>query len=137
MDHNSCEGVVDCTALVIAESYTEMEGKVTLFGVLEELRVKKGRPASFVVYAKFEGCEHAGDRPWEATVLVSDEDGQVLQESEEHALWFDETESQTVIAEFDVPEDFTAEDRVLWVEAVLEGSTISQTAVWLRERYSV
>ncbi|TCJ15906.1 hypothetical protein E0L93_11665 [Rubrobacter taiwanensis] len=137
MDHNSCEGVVDCTALVIAEGYAEVEGKITLFGILEELKVEPRSPASFVVYAKFEGCEHAGDRPWPASVLVSDEDGQVLQESEEYALWFDESESQTIIAEFDVPEDFAAEERVLWVEAVLEDSTVSQTAVWIRERYNV
>ena len=54
-----CEGVVECTALVLAESCSELEGQLTLFGILDELRRAEGGEFSFVVYAKFEGCEHA------------------------------------------------------------------------------
>src|SRR5215210_2052169 len=55
-----CEGVVECTALVLAESCSELEGQLTLFGILDELRPAEGEEFSFMVYAKFEGCEHSG-----------------------------------------------------------------------------
>ena len=32
MDNNACNGVVECTALVLAESCTELDGRLTLFG---------------------------------------------------------------------------------------------------------
>ena len=44
-----CEGVVECTALVLAESCTEFDGKLTLFGVLDELRPAAEGNTSFVV----------------------------------------------------------------------------------------
>jgi len=56
--HSECEGVVECTALVIAESCTEYEDRLTLFGILDEIRPNGAGGASFVVYTKFEGCEH-------------------------------------------------------------------------------
>ena len=33
-----CDGVVECTALVLAESCAELDGRLTLFGILDELR---------------------------------------------------------------------------------------------------
>ncbi|MBA2692205.1 MAG: hypothetical protein H0U65_06905 [Rubrobacter sp.] len=55
-DEIFCEGVVECTALVLAESCTEFDGRHTLFGVLDEIRPAKEGGTSFVAYAKFEGC---------------------------------------------------------------------------------
>jgi len=134
-----CEGVVECTALVLAESCTEFDGKLTLFGVLDELRPAAEGNTSFVVYAKFEGCEHATDREWRARILISDEDGEVLMESPEYSVWLDGTDDPfTVVAAFDLPEEYFDDgDRVLWVEAVLEEETLSQTAIRLHDRYSV
>jgi hypothetical protein len=42
-----------------------------------------------------------------------------------------------MVAVFELPEDFGDEERVLWVEAVLDGETLSQTVVRLHDRYSV
>jgi len=36
-----------------------------------------------------------------------------------------------------LPEDFGDEERVLWIEAVLDDETLSQTVVRLHDRYSV
>ena len=55
MDNASCAGVVECTALVLAESCSEVDGRLTLFGVLDEIRPSESGETSFVVYAKFEG----------------------------------------------------------------------------------
>jgi hypothetical protein len=41
------------------------------------------------------------------------------------------------VASFDLPEGFEREDEVLWIEAVLDGETVAQTALPVRERYSV
>jgi len=135
----TCEGVVECTALVLAENCSDFEGKLTLFGILDEIRPSGGE-TSFVVYAKFEGCEHAveGDLRM-ARILITDEDGTTIDESEEFSVWLDGPEnSTTVVAGFEIPEDFgEGGECVLWVEAILDDEALSHTAVRLRERYSV
>ena len=134
----SCDGVVECTALVLAESCAEVEDRLTLFGILDEIRPSKNGETSFVVYAKFEGCEHASDKERRAQILITDEDGEVLLESAEYSVWLDGTEEPvTIVAAFDLPEDFGDEERVLWIEAVLDDETLSQTVVRLSDRYSV
>ena len=136
--HNACDGVVECTALVLAESCAEVEGRLTLFGVLDEIRPSEDGETSFVVYAKFEGCEHASDKERRARILISDEDGEVLLESNEYSIWLDGTEEPvTIVAAFDLPEDFGDGERVLWIEAVVDDETLSQTVVRLHDRYSV
>ena len=133
-----CDGVVECTALVLAESCAELEGRLTLFGVLDEIRPAEEGETSFVVYAKFEGCEHASGKERQTRVLITDEDGEVLIESEEYSVWLDGTEEPVaIVAVIDLPEDFGEEERVLWVEAVLDEETLSQTVVRLHDRYSV
>jgi hypothetical protein len=134
-----CDGVVECTALVLAESCAELEGRLTLFGVLDEIRPAEVGETSFVVYAKFEGCEHASDKERRARILITDEDGEVLVESGEYSVWLDGTEEPVaIVAAFDLPEDFVHEERVLWIEAVLDEETLSQTVVrLLHDRYSV
>jgi hypothetical protein len=135
---NACDGVVECTALVLAESCSEIDGRLTLFGLLDEIRPSEEGETSLVVYAKFEGCEHASDKEWRARILISDEDGEVLLESNEYSIWLDDTEEPvTIVAAFDLPEDFGDGERVLWIEAVLDDETLSQTVVQLRDRYSV
>jgi hypothetical protein len=130
--------VVECTALVLAESCTEVEDRLTLFGILDEILPAEEGETSFVVYAKFEGCEHASDKERRARIVLSDDDGEVLMESEEYAIWLDGTEEPvTIVAAFDLPEDFAEGGRILWVEAVLDGETLSQTVVRLHDRYSV
>jgi hypothetical protein len=133
-----CNGVVECTALVLAENCTELEGRLTLFGVLDEIRPAEEGETSFVVYAKFEGCEHASDKERRVQILISDEDGEVLIESDEYAFWLEGGEEPVaIVAAFDLPEDFGDEERVLWIEAVLDEETLSQTVVRLHDRYSV
>jgi hypothetical protein len=133
-----CEGVVECTALVLAESCAEVEDRLTLFGILDEIRLPDKGETSFVVYAKFEGCEHTTDKERRARILVTDEDGEVLMESGEYSVWLDGTEEPvTIVAAFDITEVFGGGERVLWVEAVLDEETLSQTMVPLRDRYSV
>ena len=134
-----CDGVVECTALVLAESCTELEGRLTLFGVLDEIRPAEEGETSFVVYTKFEGCEHASDKERRARILITDEDGEVQVESGEYSVWLDGTEEPVaIVAAFDLPEDFVHEERVLWIEAVLDEETLSQTVVrLLHDRYSV
>ena len=135
---NACEGMVECTALVLAESCTEVDDRLTLFGILDEIRLAEEGETSFVVYAKFEGCEHASDKERRARILLSDDDGEVLMESGEYAIWLDGTEAPvTIVAAFDLPEDFGDGERVLWIEAVLDEETLSQTVVRLHDRYSV
>jgi hypothetical protein len=135
---SACGGVVECTALVLAESCAEVEDRLTLFGILNEILPAEGGETSFVVYAKFEGCEHASDKERRARIVLSDDDGEVLMESDEYAIWLDGTEEpMTIVAAFDLPEDFAEGGRILWVEAVLEGETLSQTVVRLHDRYSV
>ena len=135
---NTCDGVVECTALVLAESCTEVEDRLTLFGILDEIRPPEEGETSFVVYAKFEGCEHASDKERRARIVLSDDDGEVLMESDEYAIWLDGTEVPvTIVAAFDLPEDFGDGERVLWIEAVLDDDTLSQTVVQLHNRYSV
>ena len=134
----ACEGVVECTALVLAESCSVLDGRLTLFGILDELKLDDGK-LSFVVYAKFEGCEHAGGGERRARILVSDEEGEVLEESDEYDVWIDGEEgSASIVAAFElevVPQK--AEERLLWVEAELDEETLAQTAIPLRERYNV
>jgi hypothetical protein len=135
---NACDGVVECTALVLAESCSEVEGRLTLFGVLDELRPSEEGETSFVVYAKFEGCEHASDQERLARILITDDDGEVLAESDEYSVWLDGAEEPvTIVAAFDLPESFADGERVLWIEAVLDEETLSQTVVQLHNRYSV
>lgn len=138
-----CEGVVECTALVLAEAATEMDGKITLFGVLDELRVSGEGTAgdeetSFVVYAKFEGCEHAaGEDRWSRFIL-SDGDGGILQESEEYRVALAGAEEPaTLLVRFELPADVAGGERVLWIEAVLDDETLAQTAVRVQSQYSV
>jgi hypothetical protein len=135
---NTCDGVVECTALVLAETCAEVEGRLTLFGVLDEIRPAEEGETSFVVYAKFEGCEHASDKERRARILITDEDGEVLAESVEYSVWLDGTEEPVaIVAAFELPEDFGDDERVLWIEAVLDDETLSQTVVRLSDRYSV
>ena len=136
--HNDCDGVVECTALVLAESCTEVDDRLTLFGILDDIRLAEEGETSFVVYAKFEGCEHASDKERRARILLSDDDGEVLMESGEYAIWLDGTEAPvTIVAAFDLPEDFADGERILWVEAVVDDETLAQTVVALHDRYSV
>ena len=139
MDSAACEGVVECTALVLAESCTEVDDRLTLFGIIDEIRLAKEGETSFVVYAKFEGCEHASEKERRARILLSDDEGEVLMESGEYAIWLDGTEAPvTIVAAFDLPEDFgDGGERILWVEAVVDDETLSQTVVPLHDRYSV
>ncbi|HZY66381.1 MAG TPA: hypothetical protein VFE21_10950 [Rubrobacteraceae bacterium] len=138
MDNNACSGVVECTALVLAESCTELDGRLTLFGVLDEILPNGEGETSFVVYAKFEGCEHATDRERRARLLVTDEEGEVLMESSEYSVWLEGAEEPvTIVAAFELPEEYEGGDRLLWVEAVLDEETLAQTAVRLRDHYSV
>ena len=135
---NACEGVVECTALVLAESCAEVDDRLTLFGILDEIRLTEEGETSFVVYAKFEGCEHASDRQRQARIVLSGDDGEVLVESDEYSIWLDGTEVPvTIVAAFDLPENFGDGERVLWVEAILDDETLSQTVVQLHDRYSV
>ncbi len=133
-----CEGVVECTALVLAESCSELEGRLTLFGILDELRRAEGGEFSFVVYAKFEGCEHTESGERRARILITDEEGEVLEESNEYSVWLSgEKAPATIVAAFDLPLDFEAEETLLWVEAEFDVETLAQTAIRLRERYNV
>ena len=134
----SCEGVVECTALVLAEGYAELDGRLTLFGILDEIRPDGENDTSLVVYAKFEGCEHASGGERRARILITDEDGEILEESPEFSVWLDGEEGPaTIIANFDLPGDLGGEEGLLWVEAELDEETLAQTAIPLRERYNV
>ncbi len=136
--HNDCDGVVECTALVLAESCSELEGRLTLFGILDEIRPAESGQTSFVIYTKFEGCEHATDDERRARLVITDEDGETLVESDEYPIWFvDAEDPATIVAAFDLPEGFSNGETVLWVEAVLDDETLSQTAVRVHDRYSV
>ena len=134
----SCDGVVECTALVLAERCTEVDDRLTLFGVLDEIRLAEEVETSFVVYSKFEGVVHASERERLARIMLSDDDGEVLMESGEYGIWLDGTKVPvTIVAAFDLPEDFGGGERVLWIEAVLDEETLSQTVVRLHDCYSV
>ncbi|HVF01011.1 MAG TPA: hypothetical protein VNA27_06690 [Rubrobacteraceae bacterium] len=140
MDNEStCDGVVECTALVLAESCAELDGRLTLFGILDELRPNGTDGGySFVIYAKFEGCEHADGGERRARILITDEEGEVLEESAEYSVWLSGEESPaTIVAAFDLPGDMETDDSLLWVEAELDEETLAQTAIPLRERYNV
>ena len=133
-----CEGVVECTALVLAESCSELEGRLTLFGILDELRPAEGGEFSFVAYAKFEGCEHADAGERRARILITDEEDEVLEESNEYSVWLSGEESPaTIVAAFNLPGNVEAEETLLWVEAELDEETLAQTVIPLRERYNV
>jgi len=135
---NECSGVVECTALVLAESCTELDGRLTLFGILDEILPSGGSETSFVVYTKFEGCEHASEKERRARIVVTDEEGEVLMESAEYSVYLDGTEEPvTIVAAFDLPEDTDVGEQILWIEAVLDDDTLAQTAVRLHDRYSV
>ncbi len=135
---NECDGVVECTALVLAESCTELDGRLTLFGILDEILPGGDGETSFVVYTKFEGCEHALDRERRARIVVTDEEGETLMESAEYSIYLDGTEEPvTIVAAFDLSEDFEVGDQILWIEAVLDDETLAQTAVRMHDRYSV
>jgi hypothetical protein len=134
----SCEGVVECTALVLAESCSELADRLTLFGILDELRPSEEGELSFVVYAKFEGCEHTNGGERRARIVITNEEGEVLEESDEYSIWLSGEEGPaTIVAAFNIPRNFEAEEMLLWVEAELDGETLAQTAIPLRERYSV
>lgn len=138
MDNNICDGVVECTALVLAEGFAELNGKLTLFGILDEIRPSGDGDIPFVVYAKFEGCEHAADQERVARILVSDEEGEALIESEEYPIRIDGAEEPvTVVANFELPEEYESREHLIWVEAVLDEETLAQTAVRLHDRYNV
>src|ERR687885_2130265 len=109
----SCKGVVECTALVLAESCSEFDGRLTLFGILDELRPGgNGEGFSFVAYAKFEGCEHAAEGERRARILVTDEDGDVLDESTEYSVWLSGEEGPaTIVATFDLEVSQGSEER--------------------------
>ncbi|MDQ3927361.1 MAG: hypothetical protein M3272_10350 [Actinomycetota bacterium] len=135
-----CEGVVECTALVLAEGCSELDDRLTLFGILDELRPgeEEREGFSFMVYAKFEGCEHARQGERQARILVTDEEGEVLDESAEYSVWLSGEEGPATIVvafELEVPDE--AEERLLWVEAELDEETLAQTAIPLRQRYNV
>jgi len=138
-NESTCDGVVECTALVLAESCAELDGRLTLFGILDELRPNGTDGGySFVIYAKFEGCEHADGGERRARILITDEEGEVLEESAEYSVWLSGEESPaTIVAAFDLPGDMETEDTLLWVEAELDEETLAQTAIPLRERYNV
>ncbi|MDP9480295.1 MAG: hypothetical protein M3R38_32315, partial [Actinomycetota bacterium] len=122
--HSDCDGVVECTALVLAESCTELDGRLTLFGILDEI-LPDGE-TSFVVYTKFEGCEHAAHKERKARILITDEEGEILMESAEYSVHLDGTEEPvTIVAAFDLPPDFEVGEQLLWVEAVLDEETLS------------
>lgn len=132
-----CDGVIECTALVLAESCAELDGRLTLFGILDELR-PGAEGLRFVVYAKFEGCEHADGGERRARILVTDEDGEVLEDSAEYSVWLSGEEGPaTIVAAFELPGDLGGEEGLLWVEAELDEETLAQTAIPLRERYNV
>ena len=136
--HSDCDGVVECTALVLAESCTELDGRLTLFGILDEILPAGEGETSFVVYTKFEGCEHASDKERRARILITDEEGEVLMESAEYSVYLDGTEAPvTIVAAFDLPEGFEVGEKLLWIEAVLDEETLSQTVVRIHDRYSV
>ena len=104
---SECEGVVECTALVLAESCTEYEDRLTLFGILDEIRPNGSGETSFVVYTKFEGCEHASDKERRARIVVTDENGEILMESAEYSVYLDGTEEPvTIVAAFDLARGF-------------------------------
>ena len=92
-----------------------------------------------MVYTKFEGCEHASDRERRARLVVTDENGEILMESAEYSVYLDGTEEPvTIVAAFDLPQGFeVGEQQLLWVEAVLDEETLSQTVVRIHDRYSV
>lgn len=137
LPEEGCGGVVECTALVLAEGCTEMDGRVTLLGVMDELRVS-GEETSFVVYAKFEGCDHAAREERWARLVVSDDEGGIIQDSEEYRLLLAGAEEPaTLIVRFELPAVSADGERVLWVEAVLDEETLAQTAVRVRSQYSV
>ena len=136
--HNDCDGVVECTALVLAESCSELEGRLTLFGILDEIRPSESGETSFVVYTKFEGCEHATDDERRARLIITDEDGETLVESDEYPILFADAEDPATIGSaFDLPEGVSDGSTVLWSEAVWDDETLSQTAVRVHDRYSV
>ena len=140
-NERNCEGVVECTALVLAEGSSELDDRLTLFGILDELRPgqREGEGFSFVVYAKFEGCEHARQGERRARILVTDEEGEVLDESTEYSVWLNGEEGPaTIVATFELVEiPSGSEEGLLWVEAELDEETLAQTAIPLRERYNV
>jgi hypothetical protein len=138
-NERTCEGVVECTALVLAEGCSELDDRLTLFGILDELRPGgAGEGFFFVVYAKFEGCEHAAEGERRARIIVTDEEGEVLEESAEYPVWLSGEEGPATIVEaFDLEVPREAEERLLWVEAELDEETLAQTAIPLRERYNV
>jgi hypothetical protein len=138
VDRASCEGVVECTALVLAESCTEIDGRLTLFEILDEIRLAEEGETSFVVYAKFEGCEHADGGERQVRILVTDAEGEVIEESDEYSIWLRGEEGPaTIVVAFEFPEDLHPQEGLLWIEAELDDETLAQTAVSLRERYNV
>jgi hypothetical protein len=134
----NCEGVVECTALVLAEGCSELGERLTLFGILDELRPDEDGAFSFVIYAKFEGCEHADGGERRARILITDKEGDVLEESPDYSVWLSGEEGPaTMVASFELPGEVDPEETLLWVEAELDEETLAQTAIPLRERYNV
>ena len=59
-------------------------------------------------------------------------------ESAEYSVYLDGSEEPvTKVAAFDLPEGFEVGEQLLWIEAVLDEETLSQTAVRIHDRYSV
>ena len=82
--------------------------------MLDEIRPNDASGTSFVVYTKFEGCEHASDKERGARIIVTDEDGEVLMESAEYSVYLDGTEEPvTIVAAFDLPEGFEVEEETI------------------------
>src|SRR5829696_903779 len=112
-------GLLACDSSGISISFgkSELDERLTLFGILDALKLLGDEELSFVVYAKFEGCEHAGGEERRAKILVTDEEGEVLEESDEYPICIDGEEGSASIVttfELDVPQ--STEERLLWVE---------------------
>jgi hypothetical protein len=59
-------------------------------------------------------------------------------ESAEYYVSLDGTEEPVkLVAAFELPEGFEVGEQLLWVEAVLDEETLSQTVVRIHDRYSV
>jgi hypothetical protein len=70
--------------------------------------------------------------------VLSDEEGGILQESEEYRVTLAGAEEPaTLLVGFELPSDVAGGERVLWVEAVLDDETLAQTAVRVQSQYSV
>jgi hypothetical protein len=59
-------------------------------------------------------------------------------QSAEYSVYLDGSEEPvTIVAAFDLPEGLEGGQQLLWIEAVLDEETLSQTVVKIHDRYSV